>query len=81
MKKLITLKYVNLYLLYFIKSFILPDFVNRCRIIYTYKQEFRVGLLPNRLISAGLEPDISDTEKSCIVFNYRQLSTNININN
>ena len=31
----------------------------------------------NRLISAGLEPVLSQTEKSCITSCYRQFSTNI----
>ena len=33
----------------------------------------------NRLISAGLEPILSHTEKLCIASNYRQFSMNINI--
>ena len=39
---------------------------------------FPVGL-PNRLISAGLEPVQSHTEKSYIKSYYRQFSTNIKI--
>ena len=35
--------------------------------------------LRNRLLSAGLEPILSQTEKSCIASNYRQFSTNIKI--
>ena len=36
--------------------------------------------LRNRLLSAGLEPVLSQTEKACIASNYRQFSTNIKIN-
>ena len=32
---------------------------------------------PNRLLSAGLEPVLSQTEKSCIASNNRQFSMNI----
>ena len=35
--------------------------------------------LRNRLLSAGLEPVLSKTEKACIASNYRQFSTNIKI--
>ena len=35
--------------------------------------------LRNRLLSAGLEPVLSLTEKSCVASNYRQFSTNIKI--
>ena len=35
--------------------------------------------LSNRLISAGLEPVLSETEKSCISSNYRRFFTNIKI--
>ena len=35
--------------------------------------------LRNRLLSAGLEPVLSQTEKACIASNYRQFSTNIKI--
>ena len=35
--------------------------------------------LQNRLISAGLEPVLSNTEKSCIASYYRQFFTNIKI--
>ena len=35
--------------------------------------------LHNRLISSGLEPDLSHTGKSCIASDYRQFSTNIEI--
>ena len=35
--------------------------------------------LPNRLISAGLEPVLSHTKISCIASNYRQFFTNIKI--
>ncbi len=35
--------------------------------------------LRNRLLSAGLEPVLSQTEKACIEPNYRQFSTNIKI--
>ena len=35
--------------------------------------------LRNRKLSAGLESDLSQTEKSCIASNYRQFSTNIKI--
>ena len=35
--------------------------------------------LRNRLISAGLEPVLRLTEKSCIASNYRQFFTNIEI--
>ena len=35
--------------------------------------------LRNRLLSTGLEPVLSQTEKSCIASNYRQFSTNIKI--
>ena len=35
--------------------------------------------LRNRLKSAGLEPILSHTEKSCIVSYYKQFSTNIKI--
>ena len=34
--------------------------------------------LQNRLLSAGLDPVLSQTEKLCIATNYRQFSTNIN---
>ncbi len=35
--------------------------------------------LRNRLLSTGLKPVFSQTEKSSIAFSYRQFSTNINI--
>ena len=35
--------------------------------------------LLNRLISAGLEPVLSHTEKACIASYYKQFSTNIKI--
>ena len=41
---------------------------------------FQVWLL-NRLLSAGLEPVLSQTEKSCIASNYRQLSADIKMKN
>ncbi len=36
--------------------------------------------LRNQLLSAGLEPVLSQTENSCIASNYRQFSKNIKIN-
>ena len=35
--------------------------------------------LRNRLISSGLEPELSPTKKSCMTSNYKQFSTNIRI--
>ncbi len=35
--------------------------------------------LRNRLLSAGLETVLRQTEKACIASNYRQFSTNIKI--
>ena len=53
----------------------------------TYKTRFFNIIVKNfpvwlrsRLLSAGLEPVLSQTEKSCIASNYRQFSTNIKIN-
>ncbi len=40
------------------------------------RNNFQVWLW-NRLLSAGLEPVLSQTEKSCIASDYRQFSTNI----
>ena len=37
--------------------------------------------LPNRLISAGLKPVLSHTEKSCIVSYYINFSTNLRMYN
>ena len=41
----------------------------------TYGKHIPV-LLRNRIISGGLEPVLSHTEKSCIATNCRQFSTN-----
>ncbi len=46
-------------------------------------QQWNVFSIPvrlrNRLLSTGLEPVLSQTEKSCIASNYRQFSTNVKI--
>ena len=57
--------------------------VSTTRSLLLLDPEFIIILFPlqhrHRLISAGLEPVLGHTEKSCIASYYRQLSTNIKI--
>ena len=54
-------------------SWLTEDSCNICECTGTH---LPAAWLPNRLISAGLEPVLSHTEKSFIVSYYRQFSTN-----
>ena len=56
----------------------LCELLSLIKMSLTNENRFPVWLR-NQLLSAGLEPVLSQTEKSCISYNYRQFSTNFNI--
>ena len=63
-------------------SIIVPNYlsIKYFHIVYfLFKRKTFPVWFRNRLLSAGLEPVLNQTEKSCIASNYRQFSTNIKI--
>ena len=62
-------------------SMLVPQ-LNFAQLSTTFDYRIRITFpvwLRNRLISAGLEPALSNTEKSCIALYNRQFSTNVKI--
>ena len=57
-----------------------PDRMKRFREIKLIPR-IHILWIRNRIISAGLEPVLSHTEKSCLPSYYRQFSMNIEIKN
>ena len=77
----LTYKYSSIYDIY-IYSLRKPNWNENQDIIFTVKvQQFKKNpkWLQNQLLSAGLEPVLGNTEKSCIAAYYREFSTNIKI--
>ena len=75
----LTYKYSSIYDIY-IYSSRKPNWNENQDIIFTVKvQQFekKKKWLQNQLLSAGLEPVLGNTEKSCIAVYYREFSTNI----
>ena len=67
---------IKLLLLSMYFDYILTFFLYKFYEIQTQENNNYSSMLRNRWISAGLEPVLNHTEKSCIVLYYRQFSMN-----